>query len=269
MLRRPHCCVFLFGMLLVLMALVASVRVEFAAGATSSAVPAVHVAQARLEDGCLTCHSAASGARITRQPDTVSHTPLGDRLAAATEIPLQQTVDSYLYDLGQRILALPESGASDQEQVAQAFVQVVDATRALDKNVDSQAISGRIAAVESLLRHLENQASPYQVGRADGSPNQPAFVAVVSSAASPVAVLYQSRVVLDAGGGDAWALFNADSHLMPFEVAYAVLRRGPPEGAAALDSVWPGRLLSRDDMQSPFIYPGDNGGLSSFVSVVF
>jgi hypothetical protein len=256
MLRRPHCCALIIGVALLLLALMLAVRVQLN---HSRAYPGntVRVAQAitRLEGGCLTCHHGVAESRLVVANEIAFPQFFGKaQVVVAPAGSLQTAVDTQLRDLGQRILALPASDEGPQADVVQAFAQVVDDTRTLAADAVPQVILGRIAAVETLLRHLENKASPYQVSRAGGPPVRLGSIPALATTL-PLPVLHHhpvQKTVLDTGV--VRSIADAHAYRMTVEVAYAVLRRGPPENSVAgiPDSVWSWRLLPRG-MQSPFL----------------
>jgi hypothetical protein len=238
MLKRLHCCAFLIGASLLMLALVVGLR---SAQHPARASQTVRVAQtvADLQGGCLTCH--------TSQADTtldLHHYPVDQPVQEPPVVAaLQSTVDDQLADLGQRILALPDNTAR-QDEVANAFLQAYDVTR----NITAESLAvWHIHSVERLLQDLINQASPYRMTRQDSTRFQPDSTALNSGApASPVYAALSQGVPIGESAAARWAIPDTHQWVMPLEHVFAAHRRGPPAGLF-LDSVWHGRLLSMDN----------------------
>ena len=234
MFKRPHCCAFVIGASLLLLALVVGIQ---SAQHPARADQTVRVAQTvvSLHGGCLTCHTATATRLDLRhdQPD-----PESPAVAA-----LQRSVDERLADLGQHILALPENTPRPND-VAVAFLQAYETTRTI--TVESQAV-WHIHSVERLLQDVINQASPYQVRRQDSARFQPDSTALTSGPPiSPAHVALYQGVPVGEIAAARWAIPDTDQWVMPLEHVFAAHRRGPPAGLF-LDSVWHGRLLSTDN----------------------
>ncbi len=201
MLRRPHCCAFLIGTILVLLAVLTLVRADRAPRhrpAPDSARLALAVAH--LNSACLTCHSdlsagsepvpVAQAARpsadwlavATRQPETSARTaflpvisPAGS--ASRTRAPVIAS-DPRLLDLGWRLLSLPPGQQARAGAVIDSFVMLASVPHssnaaypagAHSMRIDSAAVPGDpatlavlLADLEAAVRDLEHRAAPEQ-----------------------------------------------------------------------------------------------------------
>jgi hypothetical protein len=259
MVKRVHVSIFILGALLVLAAL--AVRTE-SAGSHKATAQTARVAQAvnELEGGCLTCHSALTGASLAVQPLVGHHTSLDQPVMQRDPIALTSSAPApakaQLANVGRRILALPDYNSAPRDQITRAFLRTYDNLQAASTERDPQAMQGllhQISDLEIMLRLAENQASPYRMSRQ--SVPQPRLVAAALHTAPvmPVTMTVQQPETLDAPAANGWAITDDASLLrIPQDIMFALLRHGPPADASSLDSVLSGRLLSCD-MQSPFV----------------
>jgi hypothetical protein len=240
--RRLHCCIFLIGVSLLLLALALIVRVDFAASQAQTH-PTVRVAQVVtvLGDGCLSCHVApqntpqwAYGSNHRPNQPSLLH-PVSQQ---ASSRAMQANVDTQLHDLGQRILALPELNTPAQTEVTEAFLLAYHETRNITADPTSPASSyalWRMGAIEQLLQLLENQASPYRWTTSD-SKLVKSTAAVLSSPVSVSAAVLCYGTMLGDAESDYCVLCETYQPVMPSEPGSMASRRGPP-AAVFLDSV--------------------------------
>lgn len=253
----------MLGFLLLLLAVALVVRTDSTAR-TARAHESLVVAQAitRLESGCVTCHgtevdslAAAESALVLNPPDQVD-----DSGSVSSDTPyivlLQAEVDAQLLDLGRRILALPDEPGPAQDDVVDAFRHLYDETHSATSDSDLRVMQRalwRLNDIDALLRVVENQASRDKWQRQDNTPSNTYSAAATNTpGTAPTAVYHAGTAILD-GVLDSRSVGDSYQFVVPVEIAFATHRRGPPS-ALFLDSVWYGRLLSPDDMQSPFIF---------------
>ncbi len=269
MFRRPHCCLFIIGTLL-LIAAVGLVMHSQSAGSPARAYQMLRVAEAvdHVQNDCDGCHDPFAAVVPLTDPALVRHSPLdpADTASASAEVVavalLQESVDARLVDLGQRIQALPAVDLPHQDRVVNAFLETVSATRAIAAarslgaaNQMTAAALWRIDGLDALLRDLENTANPVKWTASGGTLTQPHAVVATVSSASPVTVFVRPGAAVSTPAWNGWTVTDTAQLELPQEIVYATHRRGPPSAGLSLDSVGSGRLLSRD-MQSPFLFGG-------------
>lgn len=190
MLRRPHCCAFLIGTVLVLLAVLALVRTDRVSHHRPAPDPArLALAVAHLNSACLTCHSDLSAGPDLVPPAQVAR-PAADWLAAAARQPEASTQttpllavsaadspsstrapavasDPRLLDLGWRLLSLPPGQQARAGAVIDSFVLLASAQHSSNTayaagaqfaraaSVDSSAAPEDSAALSALLADLE------------------------------------------------------------------------------------------------------------------
>ncbi len=277
MCKRFWPCILGIGALLLVAAVALVVQTQSASSHTR-AYQVLHVAEAinRVQDNCGDCHDVDDDANLLalttselarRSPfdpdgDGDIDAPSAQQITAANL--LQQSVDTQLVDLGQRIQALPAVAQPRQDVVVNAFLETVSATRTIAAARDLYAANQmaeraqwRIDALDALLRDLENAASPFKWAAQASASLQPHAAAVTVSPVSPVTVILHADAAVSAPVWTGWTVTDTAQLEMPQEIVYATHRRGPPAAGLSLDSVGSGRLLSRD-MQSPFLFGDRN-----------
>ena len=277
MLKRFWRCILGIGALLLVAAIALVVQTQ-SASSHARAYQALRVAEAinRVQDNCGDCHDSDNFAslpaltaseRVRRSPfdpdgDGDGDTQTALQITAATL--LQESVDTRLVDLGQRIQALPAVEQPRQTEVVNNFIETVSATRTIAAASDlrtanqmAQRALWRLDALDALLRDLENAASPFKWAAQASTSLQPHVAAVTVSPVSPVNVYLHMGATVSAPVWTGWTVTDTAQLEMPQEIVYATHRRGPPSAGLSLDSVGSRRLLSRD-MQSPFLF-GDRG----------
>jgi hypothetical protein len=269
MFRRPHCCIFIVGTLLLLAAVGLIMHSQFA-GSHAHAYRMLRVAEAvdRVQNDCDGCHDPFAAVSPLTDLALVRHSPLDpvDFAPASAEMVaaalLQESVDARLVDLGLRIQALPAVELPHQDDVVDAYLETVSTTRTIAAARSLSAAHQmtadalwRIDGIDALLRDLENAASPVKWTAPSGSLFQPHAVTATVSSASPVTVCVRPGAAVSTPAWDGWTVTDTAQLALPQEIVYATHRRGPPSAGLSMDSVGSGRLLSRD-MQSPFLFGG-------------
>ena len=253
MAKQTHCCAFMLGFLLLLLAVALVVRTDSTASYARAQQP-LYVAQAvtHLEGGCLTCHSTLVESPSVTDSAFVLHSAgqVDDTHSISSDTPyimlLQAEVDAQLLDLGKRILALPDKGGPDQDDAVDAFRQLYDETR--DTTADStplvmQQTLWRLNDIDALLRVVENQTNPNKWQHQDNKPVKGYSAVATSMPGTPVSAVLRAGTLISDGALDTRTVGDSYQFAVPVEIAFATLRRGPPSELFS-DSVWYGRLLS-------------------------
>jgi hypothetical protein len=238
MFRRPHYCAFIFGAVLVLLAIVLVVNIESTTShSLSHQVHRARVAQAvsYLESGCLTCHASVNTPQLMEHAYTsvLDHTQNDEQtpvngympvsISGETTAQLQNQVNTQLIEMGQRILNLPRLRDQRAEAVVEEYLHVYEQTRETP-SVSHWAL-WRLDGIESLLRILENQASPYQLVRQDTQPDQPDTAGLLTLAPMPNAAVVTHYVLVGEIIRAPSARPDAAQFAMPQDIVHATRRR--------------------------------------------
>lgn len=277
MIKRPHCCAFILGTALVLLAALLVLRVH--SGPDQRAANTAHLAQAvsRLDGGCAICHSASTGAprlvtarafpapQVFAAPQTQpvvqtarflpgSNASSWSDLPVSTSVSVQNTapsrIDAALLDLGWRLLSLPDREQARAGDAISAYVALVDATRARsDLNPGGSALAQWSTSEESAflqirhlaawIRALEQRAQPVQWDRPSAL-SCPPITAAIPHAPLTLPLLLDLPAHWDMTRAVSWIASEPPDLGLAYEVIFGTQRRGPPADAAfvsILDSV--------------------------------
>ena len=248
MFRHSCRCAFLvIGALMLLLALALALNIEFgAAQAQTHQVQRAHVAQAvsRLENGCLTCHDLVNARPPTDQVYTLVKLfdPAQNNRQTALQISeissetATFSLNTQLIETGQRILDLPDAQIQGTEAVIEDYLHVYALTSTAPSEQITQWAIWQLDEIETLLRILENQASPYQLARQENRPTPSSSIALQTLTTAPnVALVMQSISMGDVVQVTVTRPETAPL-AMPLEIVYATHHRGPP-ASVYLDSV--------------------------------
>lgn len=186
---------------------------------------------------CVSCHTGSEV--IFYNNTTISHSgyfedtlPAGLESTASPTTPLQSDIDRSLYDLGQRILALPDTAG--QKPVVEAFLRVYDESRDWAGSEIPLSLFQQLQMIEQQIRLLENRAQPDQWAVSNRVPI-PAAAWQILASPTPVTVML-SIVLLLVLVSTSWSLCEREQPVIPSRSVRAAHRRGPP-ARMAVESV--------------------------------
>jgi hypothetical protein len=247
MFRRIHYCVFIIGAVLLLLAVV-----SFDSPTSQTPehqVQRAYVAQAvsRLESACRTCHSSAN---TTPQFERVyALVEWSDRDLGGGQTPIyipsnspgntvsllpQERLNAQLVETGQRLLNLPQVRDQRAETVVEDFLHIYAVASAGPDYHAAQWAFWQLDGIESLLRILENQASPYRLARQDNPLTHNGAVHTLATA--PGVALMMPNVSMGDVIQQNGVRLDTIPFAMPQEIVCTTHRRGPPAGVC-LESV--------------------------------
>lgn len=208
--------------------------------------------------GCLTCHSttfAATPVGVNQQTLSAAYHPriqLLDKPVATPTVSLAGQVDRDLLTIGQRILDVHPANLPLSDVVVQKFLQIYDQAQAHPGSEPVLLdVIRQLGGLEQLLQMLENQASPYQLKKANTSTVQSA-AAVVVPFTSPLALAVESPFTFDA----AQHVGSVDNHYrisVPAPPVFAAYRRGPPALTGEESVLFGKKIAVQVDAQSSFL----------------
>lgn len=184
--------------------------------------------------GCPTCHTAPArqepgAARAVLVSAPVHRTiELPEARPAAVETQAAQ-VSERLVAVGQHLLDALPSGDARAEQAAKDYLAVVEEISADGSPAVPLTALERLAQLEAILRVLEREAGATTFWRANESPAASAgAVTVALTSAPPLAALSGVGLVALVAAHTGELRTSGAVDPVPAQVAFAVLRRGPP-----------------------------------------
>lgn len=235
------------GALMLLLALVLALNIDFDVTQPQAyQIQRAHVVQAvsQLVNGCLTCHESvnanSSSERIYTLIERFDHNP-NYQSTIVTELAsisprLHNQLNTQLIETGQRILNLPDAPDQRAETVMEDYLHAYAQVSAAPNEQTAQWVLWQLDEIVTLLRVLENQASPYQLSRQETQPTQFDSAALHTLTTAPKVVVVAHCVSMK----DVVQVIVTRPEYAPlamtFEVVHATHRRGPPAGVY-LDSV--------------------------------
>ncbi len=195
------------------------------------------------QGGCLSCHVLpASG-----PPDAADlalagaqHDPIAlPEARPSTPSPRAITLDARLRDVGARLLSLPINDHAQVQAAAEQYLAVLEGARG-ERTVSALQTLRDLAAVEALVRALENQASPHQVRVRPGTPDD-APPAAPPGYGPPLLDARLPGWLLEGIVGAARPVALLALVTLPALAVVLVKRRGPPVCAATPEFGWEGR----------------------------
>ncbi len=257
MTKRFFICAGVCGALLVLLALTLIVQYDLRQPSGYTAQSLQLVKTVRDLDECLTCHAAPAGAETVRRAAhtqivfALTHNPM----PASTDVFAHTTSDSEqlvlvpelgmkLRDIGHRLLDLPVAQAQQATGLIDGYLAVYDVALAADTTSNTSDLLAALVDIEQALRTLEHQAHAEHLAAHHAPEAQPAL-ALMASVHGPSPLVAWTVIPAVSQITRVQAVLGSDGvvDVMP-ALAYAVLRRGPPEAHMACDpNIVAGRRL--------------------------
>jgi hypothetical protein len=256
MLKRRYGWVVLIGLAFALLAAAALVQSGAARSQDNAALRLrVQLATARLEQ-CLSCHPQNTTVTLVyRATGFHASDPAQELPSDISDLPavdgLKTQVDHQLFDLGKRIVAVPESDHQSYAAVAQEYLRVYETTRT---SADRETLLGVLQSLQLLelqLREIENQVAAYRWEVPNETPARISSAALLMPPTTPPQTAFEGRSGLLLWMREAVPYPADDRVWVLSEVVFVAHRCGPPADAA-VEFVWSGRLPSIG-AQSPFV----------------
>jgi len=183
--------------------------------------------------GCPTCHTAPARQEPGAARAVLVSAPVHRTIELPEARPAVETqaaqVSERLVTVGQRLLDALPSGDARAEQAAKDYLAVVEEVSADGSPAALPTALERLAQLEAILRVLEREAGATTFWRANESPAASAGAATVAlTSAPPLAALSGVGLVALVAAHTGELRTSGAVDPVPAQVAFAVLRRGPP-----------------------------------------